>query len=199
MDKISKIVYINLERRTDRRQEIEAELHAYGLSGERFNAISHELGIAGCNMSHVQVLKDAEAAGLENLLVFEDDFQFLIDKDVFYKKIEDFFALNISWDIVLLSYNLAKEEPYNNLIGRVRDSQTTSGYLIHNKCFRRLIDCIEETTPTLISTKQHWLYAIDQVWKVIQRTGDVFYFKERIGKQRPSFSDNSKVFMDFGV
>lgn len=198
MDRISKIVYINLERRHDRRGEIEDELAQYGLSGERFNAVAKEPGIVGCNMSHTQVLRDADKAGLENLLVLEDDFQFLVDTPTLHKSIEDFFALNIEWDILLLSYNLNKSEPYNELIGRVRDAQTTSGYLIHKRCFKRLADCIEGGTKKLVETRQHWNYALDQVWKDIQRTGDVFYFTTRIGKQRPSFSDNSKEFMDFG-
>ena len=199
MDKISKIVYINLERRQDRRQEIEQELAAMGLIGERFNAIAKDPGIIGCNMSHIQVLRQAIADGLENLLVFEDDFQFLVDKSTFYKQMEDFFALNIEWDILLLSYNLKSGEPYNGLIGRARDAQTTSGYLINKKCFKPLADCIEAATEKLIITGEHWNYALDQAWKVLQRTGDVFYFTTRIGKQRPSFSDNSKEFMDFGV
>jgi len=199
MNRISKIVYINLERRQDRRQEIEYELATMGLSGERFNAIAKDPGIIGCNMSHIQVLRNAEAAGLENLLVFEDDFQFLVDTSTFYKQIEDFFALGIEWDIVLLSYNLINSEPYNELIGRAREAQTTSGYLIHKRCFKRLADCIENATEILIRTGEHWNYALDQAWKVLQKTGDVFYFKTRIGKQRPSFSDNSNEFMDFGV
>lgn len=199
MDRISKIVYINLERRQDRRQEIEQELATIGLSGERFDAIAKDPGIIGCNMSHIQVLRDAEAAGLENLLVFEDDFQFLVDKPTFQKQIEDFFALNITWDIVLLSYHLIQKEPYNDLIGRARETQTTSGYLINKRCFKPLADCIEAATEKLISTGEHWNYAIDQAWKVLQKTSDVFYFTTRIGKQRPSFSDNSKEFMDFGV
>jgi len=199
MDRVSKTVYINLERREDRRKEIEEELDKFGIKAERFAAIPYEPGIVGCNMSHTQVLREAEAANLETLLVLEDDFQFLIDPETFRKHLNDFFALKISWDIVLLSYNLQEEEPYNDLIGRVRSAQTTSGYLIHNKCLKRLADCIDAATPKLISTGQHWEYALDQVWKEIQKTGDVFYFKTRIGKQRPSFSDNSKQFMDFGM
>ena len=199
MDKISKIVYINLERRQDRRQEIEQELAAMGLNGERFNAVDKDPGIVGCNMSHTQVLRDADTANLENILIFEDDFQFLVDKPTFYKQMEDFFALNIDWDIVLLSYYIQTSEPYSELIGRSRDAQTTSGYLINKKCFKPLADCIEAATEKLISTGEHWNYGLDQAWKVLQRTGNVFYFITRIGKQRPSFSDNSKAFMDFGV
>lgn len=199
MDKISKIVYINLERRQDRKQEIEQELATMGLIGERFNAIAADPGIIGCNMSHLKVLKNAMADGIENLLVFEDDFQFLVDKPTFYKQIDDFFALNTTWDIVLLSYNLKSGTPYNDFIGRARDAQTTSGYLINKKCFKPLADCIEAATEKLITTGEHWNYALDQAWKVLQKTGDVFYFTTRIGKQRPSFSDNSKAFMDFGV
>ena len=199
MDQISKTVYINLDRRVDRRKEIEEELKKYEIVAERFEAIPYEPGLVGCNMSHTKVLRDAEAAGLETLLVLEDDFEFLVDKSTLYKHMDEFFALNISWDILLLSYNLIKSEPYNELVGRVRDAQTTSGYLIHKKCFKRLADCIDTATPKLISTGKHWVYALDQVWKEIQRTGDVFYFKTRIGRQRASFSDNAKQFMDHGV
>ena len=36
---IDKIIYINLEHRTDRREQIEGELDKFNLSYERFNAI----------------------------------------------------------------------------------------------------------------------------------------------------------------
>ena len=39
---IDHIFYINLERRTDKREEVERELHDFGLVGERFDAIYHK-------------------------------------------------------------------------------------------------------------------------------------------------------------
>lgn len=53
--------YINLDRRTDRRAEIEKELE--GLAMERFPAVSHPNGAIGCTMSHLACLKLARERG----------------------------------------------------------------------------------------------------------------------------------------
>ena len=56
---IDKVFYINLEHRTDRRQEIEGELNNFNIPYERFNAYSTpEFGIVGCTKSHLEVLKE---------------------------------------------------------------------------------------------------------------------------------------------
>jgi DNA mismatch repair protein MutS len=60
---IDKIFYINLEKRTDRREEIEKELTDYGLidKAERYEAhYTPHSGIIGCGYSHLNVLKLAK-------------------------------------------------------------------------------------------------------------------------------------------
>jgi GR25 family glycosyltransferase involved in LPS biosynthesis len=58
---IDKIFYINLEKRKDRREEIEKELNTFGLYYERFEAIETPgFGILGCGLSHLSVLKIAK-------------------------------------------------------------------------------------------------------------------------------------------
>ena len=199
MDKISKIVYINLERREDRRKEIEQELTQYGLSGERFDAIAKTPGIVGCGLSHLAVLQKAQEAGWENVLILEDDFQFLLAKESLNKQLQAFWDLNIQWDVIMLSYNLRASTPYNDLIGRVTEAQTASGYLV-NRCFYpKLIDTLTPAIQLLESTGKHWIYANDQCWKQLQPTSHWFYFTTRLGKQRGSFSDNSNQYMDYGV
>ena len=42
---ISKIIYINLDKRIDRKNEIEQELSNFNLSGERFPAIMDQLDV----------------------------------------------------------------------------------------------------------------------------------------------------------
>ena len=53
---IDHIFYINLEKRQDRKEEIENELNTHGLVGERFDAIPHNPGCVGCAKSHLSVL-----------------------------------------------------------------------------------------------------------------------------------------------
>jgi glycosyl transferase family 25 len=199
MDKISKIIYINLERRQDRREQIEQELAAIGLIGERFNAINHTSGIVGCGLSHLAVLKQAEENQWENLLILEDDFQFLVPKETLNQQLQAFWDLNIPWDVIMLSYNLSASTPYNDLIGRVTDAQTASGYLVNRHFYPKLINMLTQATPLLESTGNHWEYANDQCWKQLQPISQWFYFMTRLGKQRGSFSDNSNRYMDYGV
>ena len=60
MDIIDHIFYINLDHRTDRRQDIEEQLKLYDIPMEKVTrspGISHEYGFIGCTMAHLNVLK----------------------------------------------------------------------------------------------------------------------------------------------
>ena len=84
---IDKIFYINLEKRTDRRHDIENELNDFDLSYERFKAIETEDGMTGCANSHLAVLKLAKERGHKNVLILEDDFMFIVTKEEFEQEL----------------------------------------------------------------------------------------------------------------
>ena len=89
---ISKIIYINLNKRTDRREQIEKELNDFNLPFERFEAIeTHGFGTVGCGKSHLNVLKIARDRNYENILILEDDFTFLVSKEEFENQLTNFF------------------------------------------------------------------------------------------------------------
>ena len=69
--KIDKIFYINLDRRTDRRDLIEMDLAKIGLVAERFVGIPYEPGIVGCGKSHLAVMKLAKERGYKNVLILD--------------------------------------------------------------------------------------------------------------------------------
>jgi glycosyl transferase family 25 len=69
---IDKIIYINLNKRVDRRADIENELNLFSLRYERFSAIEHEDGAIGCALSHLEVLKIAKKNNYKNILILED-------------------------------------------------------------------------------------------------------------------------------
>jgi len=191
------VYYINLESRTDRKQEIEEELNKMGLKYNRFNAIQNDYGIIGCTQSHLEVLKDAKRNNLKNVLIFEDDFLFLISKERFFEQITSFFDQNNDYDVLMLSYNLNKSEDYNEQLYKVLDCQTASGYIVNNKFLDKLINLYEQNLPLLISTGMHWVYANDVVWKQLQPNSNWFALKERAGLQRPSYSNLTNSFVDY--
>jgi GR25 family glycosyltransferase involved in LPS biosynthesis len=199
MENIKKVFYINLDSRSDRRAQINAELEAYGITAERFPAIVDTPANVGCFRSHLEVLKTARAHNYENVAIFEDDFMFLVDKPTFEAQLRAFFELNIRWDVLMLSYNVLRSEPYNELVSYGRNVQTASGYIVHRRFYDRLIANLEDALPNLIRTQRHWFYMNDACWKLLQPCSEWFFFNMRIGKQRPSYSDLEKKEVDYGV
>ena len=197
MEFIDKVIYINLDRREDRRNNIEEELRRMDITAERFVAIDRSPGIVGCGASHLAVLKRAKIEGWPNVLIFEDDFMFIVDKPIFEQNLRSFFSSNTPYDVLLLGYNIKGSEQFNDTVSYARNVQTTSGYIVNQLFYDILIKNWEEALDKLISSGKHWLYALDQSWKTLQDKHTFFYFNTRIGKQRPSWSDIGNSYADY--
>lgn len=206
------IFYINLEKRTDRLKEINEEFNKMGIQHpERFNAIyTPEFGIFGCTLSHLEVLKMAKERGYSDVLIFEDDFQFLIGKDEFeqelqqiyyWKKTQSEIITRPAFDVIMFAYNLEKIDAENDsppFLQRVLFAQTASCYLVEGHYLDTLIELYTKSAVLLETTRRHWEYANDVVWKELMERDKWYITKKRVGKQRPSFSDNSNKFVNYG-
>jgi hypothetical protein len=75
------IYVINLDSRPDRLTRVMSSFADLGISDrvERFPGIvpTEGSGALGCLMSHVAIIEQAKTKGLKNVLIFEDDVQFL--------------------------------------------------------------------------------------------------------------------------
>src|ERR1044071_5860910 len=81
----SKTVCINLDRRPERWQRMQAQLARHGIHGvERFPAVDgnsvtkptgwiHTAGAYGCLLSHLEVIREARRSNTPSVLIFEDD------------------------------------------------------------------------------------------------------------------------------
>jgi len=197
---IDKIIYINLNKREDRKISIENELDNYGFKNyERFEAIETlGMGFIGCANSHLSVLKIAKERNFKNILILEDDFTFIINKTQLECQLNNFFALEIPFDVCMLSYNMIQYEPTQySIINKVIDAQSASGYIVNSHYYDKLIHLYEIAIPLLESTRQHWIYANDQIWKQLQKNDNWYFFIERIGKQRAGYSDNAECYMNY--
>ena len=90
LDQFDRVHIINIVDRTDRRREMEAQLQRVGaVNDPRVVFLSAErpadpgpfpsLGARGCFESHLAVVRQALADGVERLLILEDDFDFSPD------------------------------------------------------------------------------------------------------------------------
>jgi glycosyl transferase, family 25 len=186
---IDKVIYINLDKRTDRKEQIEGELQKMGITEyERFPAIANKNGALGCSKSHLEIIKLAKQNGYKNVLVLEDDFQFIVDKDVFYEEIEN--LSKTPYDACLLAYNTPNyyDSPYP-FLHRIKDAQTTSAYIVNSHYYDTLINQWEKAVKMFEQTDDATKYTCDQSWKPLQEKDDWYCFKKRIGVQRESYSD----------
>jgi len=113
--------YINLDRRTDRREQFEAEMKSVGLEGwaQRVPAIPYEKGMhfkpncdqcdkhAACGMTHKRIIQYAKDNNLENVLILEDDIKFHNEGErpgiEIIEDSLDQLAQQSSWDVFHLS------------------------------------------------------------------------------------------------
>jgi len=187
--------YINLDSREDRKMQFEEECKKMNIQVERFSAIKHNIGGIGCNESHLTLLKKARDLKLESVTIFEDDFIFLISPEEYVQIITN---LPSDYDVVMLSYNLKQSQPFNELFGKVIETQTASGYIVHSRFFDKLIAREEEGLNLFKHhSHDHHNYIIDQYWKPLQASSNWYYSLKRVGKQRVSFSDLLNCVVDY--
>jgi len=199
MDNIDKIIYINLESRQDRRENIESELDALSLQYERFNAIpTSGFGILGCGLSHLSVIKLAKERNYKNILILEDDVHFVLDRMNIDNLLQQFFDKNIEYDVLFLSYIIYQgEDTAYPFIKRGLHTTTATAYIVNNHYYDKLIELYEFSTKMLAETKQHWVYSNDLVWKDLQSKDKWYCIYPIIAIQQSGYSDNSMSFQDY--
>jgi hypothetical protein len=198
---IDHIFYMNLDYRTDRKEQFEEEMKIMNWETERFSAVYHKppKGTVGASKSLLSVLKLAKEREYKNVLIFQDDFTFLESKEVVETELQKLFELKPDFDVCMLAYKLNHSVPENDFLIKVLHAQTATALLVNGHYYDTLIELYTESTPKLEMTMQHWLYACDTVWKSLMERDNWYCFNKRLGKQRPSWSDCGNSFVDRGL
>ncbi|MDX2230812.1 MAG: glycosyltransferase family 25 protein [Leptolyngbyaceae cyanobacterium bins.349] len=146
---------INLPERTDRRKGAAAELNKLGLSFtpgklELFAAIRPtetggfpSIGAHGCFLSHLQILKQARAEGLANVLIMEDDL--FINRA--FKEVEASVVEQLSqqeWDMVYFGDSTDRPVIFPVQFNRLNhDILTTTFYGVNASVYDQFIHFLE--------------------------------------------------------
>lgn len=188
---IKHIVYINLAMRPDRKAHIESQLKQVGFAQyERFNAFKLTNGRIGCSMSHIKCLENAQAGGYSHLLICEDDTTFL-QPALFKTQLNKFLATGRQWDVVLFAgNNVPPYERIDDTCVRVSRCQTTTCYLVNGAYFATLIANMKEGLQKLLQEpSNHFNYAIDKYWIILQQQHKWFIITPLTVVQRDDYSD----------
>jgi glycosyl transferase family 25 len=207
-NKIDKIYYINLENRTDRKEQFLNNFTKYDIENinriERIDAIkTPENGAVGCLLSHIKALETAQKDNTDIVLICEDDLQLDIEKT---NKVIDYIVDNISnWDVILLAHNIIEKQNLNHKIHnnieiiKILDSQTASGYVVNKNYIDKLLNNLKSSYNSYKKDNiwKPYEHANDQCWKTLQKKDNWFATIPSIGFQRGSHSDIQNKYVNY--
>ena len=189
INNLKNIFYINLKERVDRKESVEIELDKFGWKYNRFEAVKTKSGRVGCSMSHLKLLKMAKEKKLPYIVIVEDDIQFK-DVELFKKLFDNFMNSKLEYDVFLLAGNLrmpaVKVSP--NII-KVYKSFTTTGYIVKEHYYDKMINNIEEGINKLLKNEKNGYNAIDTYLMKLQYVDKWYISYPRTVTQKPDYSD----------
>lgn len=189
---IDKVVYINLDHRTDRNEHMKNMTRTFGNKVSRFSAIKQDKGLIGCCMSHISVLKNAIENNYKNILVIEDD----ADWNNFEEGYQTLKKLASNpYDVIMLGGSIVS---YNSETYKLHSAKTTTGYLVNNHYMQTLLSNFEEGLSYLIKDYSIFFdYALDAYWNRLQQKDNWFIVQPPLIYQLPGFSNIENKIVDY--
>jgi len=171
-----KVVVINLDRRKDRLEKIDAQLQELGILYERFSAIDAKAldidPIQACRQSHIKVLEESTG----KTLILEDDAYFMED---FNERFTQFIELlPTDWHIFYLGAVLLNSERCNDIMVRAMDTSSLHAYCVN-----------PEFKEIALAQGKEYPEHIDVAYRLLHRQYRSYAAKPPLVKQYPSYSD----------
>jgi glycosyl transferase family 25 len=204
-----KIVCINLKRRHDRWEESKKEFEKHGINVLRIDAVDgnpmgwtkgskfpgrHD-GALGCIASHVNVYKMAKENGWKNVLIIEDDCEFIDNLNEKFKS--SIKTLPEDWDMLYFGGTHKTKngkfipDDFNQHFVKAKRILTTSCYAVNNTMYDIILNKVLEREPTFETTIDGYLAVY------IQPICKTYAYHPPIAWQRASHSDVQNDFRDY--
>jgi len=212
-DYVDVAYYINLDHRTDRKEQLLGELEKIEFPSDKIERIPatylKERGHLGCSFSHIKTVETFLQSNYETCFILEDDFEFSLPPEEVKSTIQKLFDNNVDFDLCMLSANVYDEEPIPeyDFVQKINSAATASGFILTRKFAPILLANLKEGAKKLENSYNERTYitnvskhdpdrfnydgqfALDHYWISIQKDNNWFIFKPKLGKQRDSYSD----------
>ena len=170
------VVLINLDRRTDRLEKVDAQLKELGITYERFSAVDAKAldiePIQACRQSHLKVLEES----VGKTLILEDDAFFM---EGFTEGFANFIEkLPEDWNIFYLGAVLLNSVPCNDVMVRAMDTSSLHAYCIN-----------PEFKDKALAQGREYPEHIDVAYRLLHREYPSYAARPPLVKQYPSYSD----------
>lgn len=176
MDLIDKVIYINLDYRTDRRKSIEETLSCFPPEKvTRLSAIRDNVGAIGCSKSHIKALELAYENQWKNVLIMEDD---MIWKTKDTSILEE--LMKNKFDVIVLGGILVHHNPETHKLYRCN---STGAYLVSQHYYPTLLQNFRESLRDFslyVQPRRIWQRRvgrpnpIDMHWHILQARDNWF-------------------------
>lgn len=194
------VMYINLDKRTDRRQQLEGEFTRVGMAlGKAVRIPGVPMpegdGAQGCSQAHIHALEYFLKHSTDPYcVVIEDDFKFTQTPAHIQAALTQFLTtVGSDWDVLLLSGKVTKTvetpAPYKQSgVVRVLRAHNTDAYVVNRAFVPVLLDNFQRGLTGLQKTRNK-RYHLDVYWKKLQRAHRWYALQPLLGTQRESYSD----------
>jgi len=203
---IEKVIYINLEKRKDRREQIEKELAIYFPPEKivRFNAFYENVGPVGCTKSHIGALEMAIENKWNNCLIVEDDIEWKKDPEFLYlyKNLKN--IIKNKYDVIVL--NSYDSRTYYRGTYKLERCRSTGAYICNSSYYNKLLNNFKEGLALLIDYRikvplninnRYSLYNIDEYWQKLQNKDNWYIVVPSICIQKSGYSDCMKAMANY--
>ena len=192
------VIYINLEKRTDRNTNVLQELSKIGVTdATRFKAIELANGACGCSISHLKCVEQAKKLDYEHVFICEDDITFL-NPELFLTQLHTFFSSTPCWDVAIVAgNNMLPYIPVNDYCIKVLNCQTTTGYIVKRVYYDTLIKNFKEGINQLLKDPTNNQYKIDKYWFTLQRRDEWYLIIPLTIIQKEDYSDIERKVTNF--
>jgi glycosyl transferase family 25 len=192
------VYVINLERRADRRKEMQRELTRVGWNATFFPAIEppssagfDSIGARGCFLSHLSVLKAARDACVERLVVLEDDVSFGRDFNERWQALATELS-SLDWSICYPGHAVDDLPQGLSLLSPERSVLCAHFIVIDGKAISSLIGGLESMLSRPAGDRRGGPMHVDGAYSTIRAQNPAlktYAFFPVLGYQRPSRTD----------
>jgi glycosyl transferase family 25 len=189
---IDKIIYINLDHREDRRNIMKTFFEKAEIPTDkiiRFSAIKRIRGSLGCLESHTAALRMAKQNSWKNVLILEDDLEWLDLKEG-YSKLEEL-TQKPDWDVIMLTGWFWKYD-----FPRIYNANNAGAYLVNSSYYDKLLQnrefSLRKLTRGIGFDFNNKIYDADNFWKKLQSTDNWYAVYPCICRQVDGYSDHCR-------
>ena len=206
---IQRIIYINLDKRKDRRKAFEAAMAAQGIANTsyvRISATVDKKGAIGCLISHINALKyAAKHFKGENVIVFEDDVVFRMNRSETRRRLETFWAnaeMSANWNVLMFAKHVVRKgSGWSSVPGvvRITNALTASAFVTNAAYVHRLLARKEQGLHYMKMFGYAEWFRNDQYIRPLQAKGFWYAFDPPLCKQYKSYSDIERKVVNYKV